>query len=748
TGMHPRELYEVRLRDRKVTEPLLLSVLAVASRYSDDPRVQQTPSYLSGSSFYERAKAKLADLFERDMIENILTLNNLAMYAVGLPVANRGWYFSGIAMRMSTQMSLQKIDAPGRIPGASMLSGPGMESARRAFWTTVFLESLASFASGEPPSTTQEDIHVGEPCDESGVSKYLAQLSVFLLRVSKLNGNRHPESVTFSPEYTTLHHDMVAWYESLPDQLRVRQNTVEREIAKDPQTLAAKVFLHCVYNAAIIALHQPRINLVRVDPVHPSASADATASTPKTTTIAPSPISAGGSSGGAKGHRTGPDASVISANRHQASSPSQSRRGDSTTSSQPDNDRQWQLIAQQKCFSAACTITEILVLTRHLDVRYHLVTVGFSIFMAGVVYVTALSCTQPNSPESQFSMNCLKQHMAVLEKLGKYFAFHYMMAKHIQTQLSGVQKDVPAMRSTATGTAPLSSADTTASSSPPLRAAPTSSTTPHSNLAAASATVASGPSDRGARQQQQQQSPIRLDVPSQQDMLSGDVDIDFLSLLSNPPSSLTESLSESMLNLPPVANVGAMASGSLFSSMLGQLMPGVMPFNLGALEGVGFDFSTLAAMAATSGDAGLMGSTAMAPGFSMNMPVFAAKQQPHQRQQQQQSRQFQPPMQTHPPQNTAGNSGIGIYANYPGISELLSLASSIPSQVPNTAADNRECVHTAGRLLHSDGNNNSQQHQQQCPQATSWAAAPLSSSPPPPPTYGSCSPVNGRDQII
>ncbi|KAJ2669917.1 hypothetical protein GGI25_005991, partial [Coemansia spiralis] len=270
TGMYPVELYRDRLQRAQVSEPFLLSVLAVASRFSDDTRVRREPVYLSGYDFFERVtRSLMMDVLERDSIENMLTLNNLAVYAVGLPVANRGWYFSGLAMRMATQMSLQKLDAPGRMPGASMMSGPGIESARRAFWTTLLLEALASFASGEPPPITVQDIHVAEPIDDplvlntnrANISMHIAQLAMLLVRVARINGNRHPESAQFSPEYAALHADMVAWYHGLPDSMQIKQ----AELLRDPRAFGAKMLVHCHYHAAIIALHQPRVDLVRIN---------------------------------------------------------------------------------------------------------------------------------------------------------------------------------------------------------------------------------------------------------------------------------------------------------------------------------------------------------------------------------------------------------------------------------------------------------------------------------------------------
>ncbi|KAJ2794191.1 hypothetical protein H4R21_005598, partial [Coemansia helicoidea] len=264
TGMYPIEMYRERLCRAQVSEPFLLSTLAVASRYSEDPRVKREPAYLAGYEFFERVtRGRMMDVLERDCVENMLTLNNLAIFAVGLPVANRGWYFSGLALRMATQMSLQKVDAPGRMPGASMMSSSGIESARRAFWTTLLLEALASFASGEPPPITVQDIHVAEPFDDpallgddtSGldllgsvsdarppaaagrarepplagskgprpnVCAHIAQLSMLLIRVARLNGNRHPESALFSPEYAALHAEMIAWYQALPDSMQIR----------------------------------------------------------------------------------------------------------------------------------------------------------------------------------------------------------------------------------------------------------------------------------------------------------------------------------------------------------------------------------------------------------------------------------------------------------------------------------------------------------------------------------------------
>ncbi|KAJ2713362.1 hypothetical protein H4R19_002291 [Coemansia spiralis] len=437
TGMYPMEMYKERLRRAQVSEPFLLSTLAVASRLSDDPRVKREPAYLAGYDFFERVtRGRVMEVLERDCVENMLTLNNLAIFAVGLPVANRGWYFSGLAMRMATQMSLQKVDAPGRMPGASMMSSSGLESARRAFWTTLLLEALASFASGEPPPITIQDIHVAAPFDDptilgddtsgldllgsvsdsrpsvagpgrarerpgragappppalpSGkgvlpnVCARIAQLSMLLIRVARLNGNRHPESALFSPEYAALHSEMIAWYQGLPDSMQIKVSTAKDEIAHDPRLFAAKMFVHCHYQAAIIALHQPRVDLVRLE----SAGSAADAGGPGSSTSA---------------------------------------------------DQQWRHLARQQCLTAACTMTELLALARPLDVRYCIVTFGFAVFMAGVVHVGAVACTPRGSNERQYSINCVKEHVRCLDHLGKYFAFHFIMAKHIRAQLQAIE---------------------------------------------------------------------------------------------------------------------------------------------------------------------------------------------------------------------------------------------------------------------------------------------------------------------
>ncbi|KAJ1663216.1 hypothetical protein IW140_004439 [Coemansia sp. RSA 1813] len=457
TGMHPIELYKDRLERAQVSEPFLLSVLAVASRFSDDPRVTREPAYLSGYDFFERVtRSLMMDVLERDCVENMLTLNNLAVYAVGLPVANRGWYFSGMAMRMATQMSLQKVDAPGRMPGASMMSGPGIESARRAFWTTLLLEALASFASGEPPPITIQDIHVAEPYDDptmlddvalfpdtsiangrsseptsgskdqrtraaaahgsagasdSGGAKdvaskgvhpnvcaYIAQLAMLLVRVARLNGNRHPESAQFSPEYAALHTEMVAWYHGLPDSMQIKPSTAKDEIGRDPQLFGAKMFVHCHYHAAIIALHQPRVDLVRVEST----------------------------------------SSGFQESASQQGSALRPRYSNHRSTGTPDQ-QSWRHLAQQQCLTAACTMTELLTLARTLDVRHHIVTFGFAVFMAGVVHVGAVAYTPRDSTERQYSINCVKEHVRCLDRLGKYFAFHYIMAKHIRAQLQTIQ---------------------------------------------------------------------------------------------------------------------------------------------------------------------------------------------------------------------------------------------------------------------------------------------------------------------
>ncbi|KAJ2831337.1 hypothetical protein FBU31_002293, partial [Coemansia sp. 'formosensis'] len=219
------------------------------------------------------------------------------------------------------------------------------------------------------------------------VCGFTAQLSLLLIRVARLNGNRHPESAQFSPEYATLHAEMVAWYHALPDNMQIRATTARDEILADPQLFAAKMFVHCHYHAAIIALHQPRVDLVRVE-----------------------------------------------------SSPAyRDPKGSEKKPPGPSPDSQWRQLAQQQCLTAACTMTELLTLARALDVRYHIVTFGFAVFMAGVVHVGAVACTPRDSNERQYSINCVKEHVRCLDRLGKYYAFHFIMAKHIRAQLHAIE---------------------------------------------------------------------------------------------------------------------------------------------------------------------------------------------------------------------------------------------------------------------------------------------------------------------
>ncbi|KAJ2891143.1 hypothetical protein IWW38_003747 [Coemansia aciculifera] len=59
--------------------------------------------------------------------------------------------------------------------------------------------------------------------------------------------------------------------------------------------------------------------------------------------------------------------------------------------------------------------------------------------MAGVVHVGAVACTPRESNERQYSINCVKEHVRCLDRLGKYFAFHFIMAKHIRAQLHAIE---------------------------------------------------------------------------------------------------------------------------------------------------------------------------------------------------------------------------------------------------------------------------------------------------------------------
>ncbi|KAJ2888574.1 hypothetical protein FB639_000549 [Coemansia asiatica] len=176
------------------------------------------------------------------------------------------------------------------------------------------------------------------------------------------------------------------------------------------------MFVHCHYHAAIIALHQPRVDLVRVG----------------------SPGSMGGFCDN-DGAADNSDNSNLNNRQGSTNNAGSRARYASHQQKPPGSDQQWRQLAQQQCLTAACTMTELLTLARNLDVRYHIVTFGFAVFMAGVVHVGAVAYTPPDSTERQYSINCVKEHVRCLDRLGKYFAFHFIMAKHIRAQLQVIE---------------------------------------------------------------------------------------------------------------------------------------------------------------------------------------------------------------------------------------------------------------------------------------------------------------------
>ncbi|PBK98741.1 hypothetical protein ARMGADRAFT_960391 [Armillaria gallica] len=153
----------LHLRDENFGGTLLL-VLAVASRYSDDPRVLADPSsrLSAGWRFIVQApifkKAVLAPPGLYELQSPVLG----AIYSMGTSVPQFSWTVIGVGLRAATEIGLHRQKPKGHKLTVND------ELKKRSFWALVMLDKLLSLYLGRPVMMQEEDFDLELPveCDD------------------------------------------------------------------------------------------------------------------------------------------------------------------------------------------------------------------------------------------------------------------------------------------------------------------------------------------------------------------------------------------------------------------------------------------------------------------------------------------------------------------------------------------------------------------------------------------------------
>ncbi|SJL11564.1 uncharacterized protein ARMOST_14969 [Armillaria ostoyae] len=142
----------------------LLLVLAVASQYSDDPRVLADPSskLSSGWRFFEQVHIfKVAICAPPGLYElQVAVLGG--MYAMGTSVPEFGWTMIGVGLRSAIDIGLHR-----RKPEGYKFTVED-ELKKRSFWALVVLDRLIGLYIGYPAMIQDEELDLQTPieCDD------------------------------------------------------------------------------------------------------------------------------------------------------------------------------------------------------------------------------------------------------------------------------------------------------------------------------------------------------------------------------------------------------------------------------------------------------------------------------------------------------------------------------------------------------------------------------------------------------
>ncbi|KAK0202540.1 fungal-specific transcription factor domain-containing protein [Desarmillaria ectypa] len=143
---------------------LLLLILAVASRYSDDPRVLANPgSKLSaGWRFLVQVPIFQKAVMSPPNLHDIQGAALGAVYIIGTSVPQFSWTVIGMGLRNAIEIGLHR-----RKPGGYKLTADD-ELKKRSFWALVMFDRLLSLHLGRPIMIQEEDLDLELPveCDD------------------------------------------------------------------------------------------------------------------------------------------------------------------------------------------------------------------------------------------------------------------------------------------------------------------------------------------------------------------------------------------------------------------------------------------------------------------------------------------------------------------------------------------------------------------------------------------------------
>ncbi|CAG8548036.1 8887_t:CDS:2 [Ambispora gerdemannii] len=259
-----------RLRNREPCPHLLLnSMLALASRYSDNAEIQKYPDKPEsvGSVFFERAKALLDFEYDHPRVSTVQALILLALREYGSGKVSRAWMYAGMSTRMAQDLGLHRNTEQW---DPINFSHEEKETRKRVFWGCFILDRISSANIGRPLAIDEQDVDVLYPSeqeeDENELLPFKMDYPVSAIS-SPISSNTKLCEITgrilhniYAIRSTTKSHkesilsildsSLTSWLITLPANLQYNP-------AADEPPAPATITLHIMYYSIIMLLHRP-----------------------------------------------------------------------------------------------------------------------------------------------------------------------------------------------------------------------------------------------------------------------------------------------------------------------------------------------------------------------------------------------------------------------------------------------------------------------------------------------------------
>lgn len=260
---------------------LLLSMFAIAARYSDRPQDHQAPDgryVVAGQNYAQDAHRLLGRKYQNSRPSTCQALLLLAIRAFGMGAMDKGWLYSGTALRMAVDLGMNRNAENWTIDGKRPLfTEVEMQIRKHIWWSCCISDKLSAVWLGRPITFRANDYSTPLPdineTDETelwqpyppGVLGNLAPQTARLMTsfreachlsviITDIMDQIYPVQGSTSTSRRVLFDELESrlnkWLNELPHDLRC--SLTDRYTTVLPHIL----MLHIEYNAAVLLLHR------------------------------------------------------------------------------------------------------------------------------------------------------------------------------------------------------------------------------------------------------------------------------------------------------------------------------------------------------------------------------------------------------------------------------------------------------------------------------------------------------------